>query len=39
MQYTDVHLLQASEKFSKTLNVTELELLNEFDAQSLDLSK
>lgn len=32
MQHTDMHLLWASGKISKTLNVTELELLNEFDA-------
>lgn len=32
MQHADMHLLQASGKFSKTLNITEIELLNEFAA-------
>lgn len=32
MQHADMPLLQARGKFSETLNITELELLNEFDA-------
>lgn len=38
-QYADVHLLQASRKFSKTFNNIELELSKESDAQPLGLSK
>lgn len=32
MQDADMHLLQASGKFPETLNIRELQLLNEFDA-------